>query len=52
MLYHLKKMNGESLGDFYTNFNKELVGIDQVITYGKTIHAFLRAFSLKGLCSI
>lgn len=42
-LDHIKQRNDENLGDFYTRFNKELVGIDQVITDNETIRAFVRA---------
>lgn len=31
------------MGDFCTCFNKELIGINQVITGGENIHAFIRA---------
>lgn len=40
---HIKQRNNESLEDFYTRFNKEIVGIDLVITGGETIRAFIRA---------
>lgn len=40
-LNHTKQINDERLGDFYTKFNMDLSGIDQVITGGRTIHAFM-----------
>lgn len=40
-LDHINQRNYESLGDFYTMFNKELLGIDQVITGGETIHVLV-----------
>lgn len=46
-LDHIKQKNDESLGDFDTKFNKELTGIDQVITGDETIRAFLRALGLR-----
>lgn len=36
------------MGDFYTRFNKELSGIDQVITGGETIHAFVTVLGPRG----
>lgn len=46
-LDHIKQRNDESLGDIYTQFNKELVRIDQVITGGETIHAFVKDLGAK-----
>lgn len=45
-LDHIKQRYDESLGDF--RFNKELSGIDQVITGGKTIRAFVKALGPRG----
>lgn len=36
------------MGNFSTRFNKELIGIDQVITGGGTIRTFVRAIGPKG----
>lgn len=47
-LEHINQRNDESLGDFYNRFNKELAEIDQVITGGETIHAFVRALGPRG----
>lgn len=42
-LNHIKQKNAKSLGNFCTRFNKELARIDQVITSGEKIYAFVRA---------
>lgn len=47
-LWHIKQRNDESLSNFYSIFNKELAGIDQVITGGENICAFVRVLSLRG----
>lgn len=41
-LDHIKQRNYESLGNFYTWFNKVLDGINQVLIGGDTMHAFVR----------
>lgn len=46
---HIKQINYESLGDFYTRFNKELVGIDQVVTEGELIRACVRELGPQGI---
>lgn len=48
ILDHIKQRNEKSLDGFYTRFNKELFGIDQSITSGQTICAFVRVFGPRG----
>lgn len=46
-LDHIKKRNDESLGNFYTMFNKELPGIDQVSQAGRQFVFPLRHCDLE-----
>lgn len=47
-LEHIKPKSDEGLGNFYTRFNKDLSGINQVITRRETICAFIRALAPRG----
>lgn len=47
-LDHIKQNVFESLRDFFTCFNKELTGIDQVITSDEIICTFVRAIGPRG----
>lgn len=47
-LDHIRQRSNESLVYFYTHFNKELAGIDQVITGDETIRSFVRALGPRG----